>query len=445
LALRVVADGGTPVPLDPERQPDLCLRWEGPGRNATRNLSKLHSALPQPLSPLGEDLVDLATTIYLTDLGIPRGRNERWVREIEIVTPVHEPRFWQEQAADLSYLLYALTRDTVRFEFVPRDETAEAKTAATAPFRADSVSLLSGGIDSLAGAVMLLKTGRRPLLVGHQSGNPAIRSAQAGVTEMLGKLSPGSFRMADTGLHGGGNGHAASPFPPPQQREPSQRSRSFLFMSLALAAAQAQGASEAFIFENGILTMALPLSEARVGGMSTRSTHPRVIALMNRLAGRMQLRCELINPFIYQTKGEIIRDVLRPALSPFEIQRTISCWAAGRNSRQCGGCIACLVRRLSMLAAGLPDEAYQVDVLGEPRRYVGTDAYANMIDLLGLSANFATASDTELLQRCPELMDLPATGLSVREVIEMYRRFAEEVISVVSSHFPLVAPLMSPS
>jgi 7-cyano-7-deazaguanine synthase in queuosine biosynthesis len=444
LALRVVADGGAPAPLDPERKPDLCLRWEGPGRNATRNVSSLHAALPRPLSPLGADLLDLATTVYLTDLGFLRGRNERWVRDIEIVTPVREPRFWQEQAPDLSYLLYALTRDTVRFEFVAR-ETTEAEATATAPFAADSVSLLSGGIDSLAGAVMLLKTGRRPLLVGHQSGNPAIRAAQASVVEMLGRVSPGSFRMADTGLHGGGVSRAAFPFPPPKQREPSQRSRSFLFMSLALASAQAQGVSEAFIFENGILTMALPLSEARVGGMSTRSTHPRVIALMNRLAGRMDLGCELINPFIYQTKAEIIRDVLRPALSPFEIQRTISCWAAGRNSRQCGGCIACLVRRFAMLSAGLPDEAYQVDVLGAPRRYVGTDAYSNMIDLLGMSANFTGASDAELLQRCPELLDLPATGLSVREVIEMYRRFAEEVRSVISSHFPQVAPLMLPS
>ncbi|MGE5530968.1 MAG: hypothetical protein ACM3VW_02465, partial [Bacteroidota bacterium] len=81
----------------------------------------------------------------------------------------------------------------------------------------------------------------------------------------------------------------------------------------------------------------------------------------------------------------------------------------------------------------------------EPKRYVGTDAYSNMIDLLGMSASFTSASDVELLQRCPELLDLPAAGLSVRDVIEMYRRFAEEVRSVISSHFPQVAPLMLPS
>jgi hypothetical protein len=292
---------------------------------------------------------------------------------------------------------------------------------------------------------MLLKTGRRPMFVGHQSGNPAIRSAQTGVMDMLEPLAPGAGHLAQVALQGGGNGNAAFGFPPPEQREPSQRSRSFLFMSLAVAAAEGQGAAEAFIFENGILTMALPLSEARVGGMSTRSTHPRIIALMNQLCGSLGLPCELINPFVYQTKAEIIRDILRPALSPFDIQRTLSCWAAGRSSRQCGGCIACLVRRVSMLAAGLPDEAYEVDVLGDPSRYVGTDAYANMVDLLGLCARYRALGDAALLQASPELLDLAATGLTIPEVIALYRRFAGEVGDVVAEHFPLVAPLMLPA
>ena len=446
MAFRVSATSDTGEPLDQQRPADLRLLWEGPRRNATRNLTQLHSPLPHSLSPLTQDLVDLATAVYLADLGLPRGRNERWVREIELSVPVREPRFWAQQAGDLTYLLYVLTRDRVRLDFVPRaTDSLETDGVATGLFAADCVSLLSGGIDSLAGAVMLLKTGRRPMFVGHQSGNPAIRSAQTAVMTMLDKLSPGAGHLAQVGLQGGGNARAAFAFPPPEQREPSQRSRSFLFMSLAVAAAAGQGVTEAFIFENGILTMALPLSEARVGGMSTRSTHPRVIALMNQLCGKLELPCALINPFVYQTKAEIIRDLLRPALAPFDIQRTLSCWAAGRSSRQCGGCIACLVRRFSMLAAGLPDEAYEVDVLGHPGRYIGTDAYANLVDLLGLCARYRTLSDAALLQASPELLDLAAAGMTIPEVIALYRRFAEEVAGVVAEHFPLVAPLLLPA
>lgn len=426
------------------RAAELCLQWDGPGRNTTRNLSALLSA-GAPLSPPALDLLDIASAVYLTDVAAPRGRNERWVRELQIAVPVREPGFWGERAAELTYLLYVLTRDRVDFEFTPLTAAAEHPVAAAATAAgADCISLLSGGLDSLAGAVMLLRTGRQPLFVGHQSGNPAVRSAQGAVRERLERLAPGQSHFVEVGLHGGGNGRTVFPFPPPRQREPSQRSRSFMFMSLALAAAHGQGVAETYIFENGILTMALPLSEARVGGMSTRSTHPRVVALMNDLARRAGLGCELTNPFLYQTKAELIRDLLRPVLSPFEIQRTVSCWATGRSSRQCGGCIACLIRRLSMLAAGLPDEAYAIDVLGDPSRYLGTDAYANLVDLLGLCARYRMANEGELLLALPELLDLAAAGVDLYEVIAMYRRFSEEVAAVVKEHFPQVVPLLQP-
>jgi 7-cyano-7-deazaguanine synthase in queuosine biosynthesis len=356
--------------------------------------------------------------------------------------PVREPAFWQDVRSDLTYLLYVLTRDAVQFDFTAKDAAADVSTSSSAPFHADCISLLSGGIDSLAGAVMLLKTGRQPLFVSHSSGNPTIRKTQATVAGCLEKLVPDGVRIAEIGLHGGGNGSPQHPFPPADQREPSQRARSFLFMSLAMAAAVGQGVNEAFIFENGILTMALPLSEARVGGFSTRSTHPKVIALMNQLCQKAQLGCQLRNPLVYQTKGEIIRDILRPALSPFDIQRTVSCWATGRSSRQCGGCVACLVRRFSMLTAGLPDEAYEIDLLGRPGDYVGTDGYSNLMDLLGQALSFADSDDNKLLFSYPELLDLPAGGVSIPETISMYRRHAEQVLAVVDQHFPAVAALL---
>lgn len=441
MAFRVVAVSGA-ASLPPQREADLRVQWDGQGRNATRNLSKLTETLPHSLPPLALDLLDIATTVHLADIAAPRGRNERWARSLELVVPVREPLFWREVRDDLTYLMYVLTRDAVEFDFAAKTATAEESTPSSAPFQADCVSLLSGGVDSLAGAVMLLKTGRQPLFVSHSSGNPTIRKTQATVASCLEMLVPNAGRIAEAGLHGGGSGSPQYPFPPAEQREPSQRARSFLFMSLAMVAAVGQGVSEVFICENGILTMALPLSKARVGGFSTRSTHPKVIALMNQLCQKAGFRCQLQNPLVYQTKGEIIRDILRPALSPFDIQRTVSCWATGRSSRQCGGCVACLVRRFSMLTAGLPDEAYEMDMLNRPRDYVGTDGYSNLMDLLGQASDFAGDDDSQLLFSYPELLDLPSGGVSIRETIRMYRRHAEQVLAVVDQHFPAVAALL---
>lgn len=441
MAFRVVAVSA-PDSLPAQPEADLCVQWDGQGRNATRNLNRLTETFPHSLPPLALDLLDIATTVHLADVAVPRGRNEQWVRRLQLVVPVREPSFWEGVGSDLTYLMYVLTGDAVEFEFATKDATAEEDTASGAPFLADCVSLLSGGVDSLAGAVMLLKTGRRPLFVSHSSGNPTIRKTQATVADCLEKLVPNAGRIAEAGLHGGGSGSAQYPFPPAEQREPSQRARSFLFMSLAIAGAVGQGVSEAFIYENGILTMALPLSKARVGGFSTRSTHPKVIALMNQLCEKAGFGCQLLNPLVYQTKAEIIRDILRPALSPFDIQRTVSCWATGRSSRQCGGCVACLVRRFSMLTAGLPDEAYEMDLLNRPRDYVGADGYSNLMDLLGQALNFADSDDSKLLFSYPELLDLPAGGVSIPETISLYRRHAEQVLGVVSDHFPAVASLL---
>lgn len=425
----------------------LELDWEGPRHNVSRNLSKLHALLPRELSPLCLDLVDIATAVYMTDIAVLRGRNEQWVRNLSLTVPVREPGFWRERASDLSYLLYVLTHDGVQFEFTKRDGTGEQPTAKRVAFAGDCVSLLSGGIDSLAGAVMLIRTGRRPVFVSHHSGNPTVMAAQGAVHDMLSGLGTGdrseAFQTADIRLAVNGHGSPATlPFPPTALREPSQRSRSMLFMSLAVAAAHGQGVREAFVFENGILTVALPLCSARLGGLSTRSTHPRVIALMNELCHHAGLDCELLNPFIYQTKAEIIRDILRPALAPFDIQRTVSCWAAGRASRQCGGCLACLIRRLSMLAAGLPDEAYEVDVLADPDACAGTDAYVNLVDLLSQCGDFLRGSDMDLLRMAPELLDLQPGGVSLPEVLAMYRRYANEITDTVRTHFPRTARLL---
>ena len=49
-----------------------------------------------------------------------------------------------------------------------------------------------------------------------------------------------------------------------------------------------------------------------------------------------------------------------------------------------------------MLAAGLPDEAYAVDVLARPAAYVGTEAYTNLMDLLSHAAEFLRRDDLEL-------------------------------------------------
>lgn len=442
----VVAHGmpGGPVPDVSEDNSALwMLDWTSDRRNAIVDVTGLPGSAPGAESPLLADLMDLVAAAYFADVASPRGRLEEWVRDLEIEVPVRDPGFWRSVSGLVSHLLYSLTRDNIRLTFVP-DTSAEQMQpprAALPQVEADCVSLLSGGLDSMAGAAMLLHTGRRPLLVSHVSGNPTVESAQRRVVAHLSKL--GGCTHAVARVLPGGHGQQPFAYPPPEMREPSRRARSLLFMTLGVVAACRAGVSEVYLCENGILTAALPLTPARSGSLSTRSTHPMVLKLFGELLELADIPCQVANPFLHQTKGEVIRTFLRPLLRPDEIADSVSCWSAGRQNRPCGGCIPCLLRRISMLSAGLPDEAFMMDLLATPEEYRGTDAFGNLVDLLTQAGTLLTQTEFQLLLDYPQLLDMEAADVSVHDVMKTLKRHASEVYHVLQTHFPAAYRLMA--
>ena len=429
----------------------VCLDWRSPQRNCRFGLASLEAA-SGPASPVVNDLLDVAAAVYFADLCVPRGRNEQFIRAIDLHIPVRVPEAWAAAAEDLGRLVYLLTGDNVTLTFHPRvaAEGLPSSMKAHAPARAfdyDSVCLLSGGLDSLAGGVALLRTGRRPLFVSHRSGNPTSAWAQGNAVRALRKISTDFGHVQVSLMPYRTTGSAT--FPPPEQREVSRRSRSLVFLALGTAAAAGLAAAEAYepppvyLFENGILTAALPFAPSRSGALSTRSTHPAVLHLFNSLCHRLGLSSAVLNPFLYRTKGEIVAEILRPHLPVDDVQATVSCWMAGRRHRACGGCVPCLLRRVSMLAAGLPDEVAEMDLFGSPSTYRGTDAYVNLIDLLGYVAGLRSRSELQLLLETPALLDLQGYGVSVPDVVAVLKRFGDEVADVVDKHFPEAARLLA--
>lgn len=429
---------------------DWCLQWLGGGYNVMVDLQPLQAAIRAQPSELMRDILDIALAVYTADIVVPRGRNEAWTRELDLLVPVRRPDFWEENLPALLAVLHGLTRDNFHIDFCARwvgcPELLRPVGAGGPPnIRSrdvDCICALSGGVDSLAGGTMLLRTGRRPLFVSHRSGNPHVREQQGAVEKTLDGIYPDAAVFANLVVQPRQGSGAEFSFPVPGDRESSRRLRTFLFMAMLMAAAGGLDVEEAYLCENGILTIALPMSPGRVGSLSTRSTHPSILAAFNTLARAAGMKTTILNPFIYRTKAEIISDILRPVLTPAQIQATTSCWMSGRRNRPCGGCIPCLLRRISMLAAGLPDEAYEIDLLADPEIYRGTDAYDNLIDLLTQAVRVSSASDEQLLMQWPQLLDLASAAVSVEDALAMYRRYAEEVWRVIHDHFPAAASLM---
>ena len=419
-----------------------ALDWRSDRRNAVLDCA----GLPLPEGddgPLARDFLDVATALYLADLAARRGENEAWVRDVELILAVREPDFWHAEQAALARLLLRMTGDNFSFDFYPRAAAEEAPTAAGETWlHTDSVCLLSGGLDSAAGAVMLLRTERSPRLVMHRSGNPAVAQAQDRVTGIFEEKWPDQFRLSQVRLAPSSHRTGALPFPAPGERETSRRCRSLLFMTLGALAAVAEEVEEVYLCDNCLLTSAVPLTEARTGSFTTHSTHPAVLAEFGRLLEHAGWHVQVLNPLACQTKGEIIRTLLQPVLSPAEIAQTVSCWAIGRQQRQCGGCLPCLVRRFGLLAAGQPDEVYAVDVLAHPRSLVGTDAYRNLLDLLAFTSRVLSTPEVRLPLEYPALLEVAEGDTQVRDVARGLRRQATEIFEVVQRRFPAAAQLM---
>ena len=435
---RIVATSGLPEgALDEHRQfgrPDLYIELQSPARNVTLGLDGFERQIGGCLEGLARDLVELAAVVLMADLGCQRGRNERWPRDLELLVPVREPDVWAQQRPHIEAMLAFLTGDNVRLTFAPLepvpDEPGRVDTQAPPPF--DCVSLLSGGLDSLAGALLLIQSGRRPLFVMHRDLNRRVAAAQRHVISLV--TDRAATRVAGISLHPSAVLRPRHTFPEDAVRERSQRSRSFFFLASAVAAAQALGIHEVFLFENGIIARNIPLSAARIGSISTRTAHPRFVEEFARLAADLfGGRWTISNPFLSKTKGEIVAEILAPELHPKEIRGTVSCWQAGRAPRPCGGCVPCLLRRIAFAKAGIGDEVCLVDILADPMAHRDTDAFGNMSDLLTTAARLRETPTQELVVAFPALVEDTA---GVQDAVNLLRRFGEEIEDVLTRCFP---------
>ena len=366
------------VRVSPDQQvrgsADVLLDWF-PGDRA-RSTVQYNPDFLKGLAPsaVALDLFRLGGAVFCADKSASRAASDDfWTRDIELHVPVSDVSLWEAASPRLHEALTFLSGDHWRVEFVPLPEMQPSSVQETVQFE-DAVSLFSGGLDSLAGVVDLLEAGHRLVLVGHHD-SPLTDNRQVALCKEL-RSEYGADRVTQRRLLLG----RAAPRPaqqrPLSQSEPenTQRSRSFLFISAGLAVADAIGASVPLhVPENGFIGINVPLTDARAGSLSTRTTHPYFINRMRGLLDAIGLAHPLANDFRLQTKGEALQASANLPLLKRLAPESISCshpeWARLRRMPQgnCGTCYPCLIRRASMHVIG-EDRAsdYTWDGLNDP-------------------------------------------------------------------------------
>jgi len=309
-------------------------------------------------SEIGVDLLVLAAHVHAADTRISRAEQSQdsWTREIRLVVPMSDQARWEAAAPTLKKMLDFLTGDRWTIEFRPRPTrfSAIVKQAPASlvapPF--DSLSLFSGGLDSLIGAIDLLEEGATPLLISH-FGEGATSDAQSKLFAGLQRHYDASLfqrlRVGMTFRDGLVDGVSS---------ENSTRGRSFLFFALGIFAGTGFGSQFTLrVPENGLIALNVPLDQLRLGSNSTRTTHPFYMARWNDLLHELGVDGSIDNPYWNMTKGEMALACGNSDLLKELAADSLSCSSPtkgrwhGLGIEHCGYCLPCLIRRAALEAA----------------------------------------------------------------------------------------------
>jgi hypothetical protein len=403
----------------------------GIGR-ALADLKELHLTP----SEIGADLLVVAAHVHAADTRISRSTESQdaWTREIRLVVPVSDPTLWTAAAPLLVRALDFLTGDRwdVGFRERPGDyaklAAAAPPTLIPAPF--DGVSLFSGGLDSLVGAIDSLNAGETPLLVSH-AGEGLVSKSQERCFEGLKAAYKSSafdrlrvWMSFDRGLV------------EDVGSEDTTRGRSFLFFSLGVAAGTALGRDFVLkVPENGLIALNVPLDPLRLGALSTRTTHPFYMARWNDLLRALGIRGKIENPYWDKTKGEMVAQCANLALLERLAPLSLSCSSPtkGRWTKKpqghCGYCLPCLIRRAALQGKdttvyGVPDlRAATLDT----RQAEGQQVRSFQIAIARVSKCPQLAK--ALIHKPGPLYDDPSRHAGLADV---YRRGLEEVRSLLT-------------
>ena len=232
---------------------------------------------------------------------------------------------------------------------------------------------------------------------------------------------------------------------PLRVQEYTQRSRSFLYAALACVVARLFGNTRIRFFENGVVSINLPISEQVVGARATRTTHPLVLERFREFfSAAVGKAIEVDNPFIWKTKADVVRSIVDRGCGRL-IKHTVSCtriYDITKLHTHCGCCSQCLDRRFAVLAADAaehdPVEMYKVELLTGARdtandqtmaeSYVRTALELRELGELAFFGRFGG----ETARVCSGFPALKADEVA-RQVLELHQRHAQAIGDVLKA------------
>lgn len=328
---------------------DLAFAWSTKEMSSADLAATLSWDLEEFASApaVARDLFRIAAAAYIADTATAKPEVSLH-RNFELTVHIEDPSSWNgNPISDFADILHWLTGDA--WNLILKPATAQLPLAVSEP--ATRVQLLSGGLDSLCGAVIGIRDTEVDIrFVGHRDASKAVRHAQNVIAEAIGHHPYDRYELYIRDSK--------------RRKNHGPRSRSLMFMALGAMTAAAHSAPELWVPENGFTSINPPLDAGRGGALTTRSTHPYTFHLLSNLLAALQIDVVVINPFANLTKGELVAAALPElmshqyrdsAMASFSCAKGGTQFHHGDSNHNCGLCVACVVRRAAFLGAGVHD------------------------------------------------------------------------------------------
>ncbi|OPY85683.1 MAG: 7-cyano-7-deazaguanine synthase [Syntrophorhabdus sp. PtaU1.Bin153] len=349
------------------------------GQNVEFSTARLESYCTAKWDPIVYDALLVAAAAEFGDR-TQRRPSLSWQRDIQLIIPVHEPDRWRDRRVSdsLHDALNFLTGDRWQIAFCGRSQplTPPRQGQLNLPAELSAVIPFSDGLDSRCVAGILAREmGDRLIRVRLGSktcDGKALCYQRQPFTSVPYRVRPGKRRFVES----------------------SARTRGFKFALLSGLAAYLAKAGQVIMPESGQEALGPALVTVGQGYEDYRS-HPLFTDRMERfLEELLHYKVRFKFPQLWRTKAETLKKFVDECEDGSSWSGTWSCWQQTRQvsvdgkKRQCGICAACLLRRLSVHAAGL---------IESKQNYVWENLSARTFEA-GAAASFAEKKITSALR-----------------------------------------------
>lgn len=344
----------------------LSINPAVPGHNVNLELPHFVKSLNCHFPDRIKDLLEIAGYVYAADRLIGRGSTDSleyhsWSRELNFIIRVRDKDFWvnPDISKALAEALTFVSGDkgySFSFEGGGQDfgqgNLYDHENIALEKKENSIIALFSGGLDSLAGALEILTTTDKNLiLVSHRSNTTGVAKIQKGIHALLDKDFPGRIQYFPFFCNLRGE----------RAVEETQRTRIFLYTAIAYSLSTLVSEKEIHVFENGVTSLNFSKRADLINARASRTTHPKTLKLLEDFYSAVGGETRpIVHPFINNTKTDILKKIQTAGKIDY-INSTISCtktflkFENNTQASHCGGCSQCVDRRLAAFASGLED------------------------------------------------------------------------------------------